>query len=218
MFVRMGPTPLKVAAVVAFVLIAGVVAAVNYQQILNPRKPAFAQDEFDCASFNSQAEAQAELRRDPSDPSGLDGPIGTASDGTAGVACEVYPYNDPARDETPVVVGSGSASTSGSASASSNASASIPPDKTIPTPSPKSSPPTKTPPPASSPPTKTPSRKSPARNSNASPPSSATASPTPQPPRDLFNAGGPKSGPVPLMADGDCPEEFPVKQNELCYP
>jgi hypothetical protein len=56
---------LKVAAVVAFVLGAGVVAAVNYQQILNPTKPAFAQDEFDCASFDSQAEAQAELRRDP---------------------------------------------------------------------------------------------------------------------------------------------------------
>jgi hypothetical protein len=159
MFVRMVPTPLKVAAVVAFVLVAGVVAALNYQQILNPTKPAFAQDQFDCASFNSQAEAQAELRRDPSDPSGLDGPIGTASDGTAGVACEVYPYNDPARDETPVDVSGSSASASGSASASSSASASIPPDKTIPAPPPTSNPATKTRPPASSPPTKTPSRK-----------------------------------------------------------
>jgi hypothetical protein len=90
----MGTRPLKLAAVVAFVLLAGVVAAVNNQQILNPSKPALAQDEFDCASFNPQAEAQAELRRDPSDPSGLDGPIGVASDGTAGVACEVYPYED----------------------------------------------------------------------------------------------------------------------------
>src|SRR5215208_2927764 len=118
MFVRMVTTPLKVTAVVAFVLVAGVVAAVNYQQILAPTKPALAQDQFDCASFNSQADAQAELRRDPSDPSGLDGPIGTASDGTSGVACEVYPYNDPARDETPVDVGGGSASASSSASAS----------------------------------------------------------------------------------------------------
>jgi hypothetical protein len=66
----MGPTPLKLAAVVAFVLVAGVVAAVNYQHMLNPSKPALAQDEFDCASFDSQADAQAELRRDPSDPSG----------------------------------------------------------------------------------------------------------------------------------------------------
>ena len=62
--VRMRTTLLKLAAVVAFVLIAGVVGAVTIQQILNPRKAAFAQDEFDCASFNSQAEAQAELRRD----------------------------------------------------------------------------------------------------------------------------------------------------------
>jgi hypothetical protein len=214
----MGTTPSKLAAVVAFVLVAGVVAAVNYQQILNPSNPAFAQDEFDCASFNSQAEAQAELRRDPSDPSGLDGPIGTASDGTAGVACEVYPYNDPARDETPVDVSGSSASASGSASASSSASASIPPDKTIPTPPPTSNPPTKTRPPASSPPTKTPSRKSPASNSNASAPSSASASPTPQPPSDLFNSGGPINGPLPLMPDGSCPEEFPVKHNGLCYP
>jgi hypothetical protein len=97
MFFRMVPTPLKLAAVVTFVLVAGVVAALTFQQI-NPTNPALAQDEFDCASFNSQAEAQAELRRDPSDPSGLDGPIGTASDGTSGVACEVYPYDDPARD------------------------------------------------------------------------------------------------------------------------
>jgi hypothetical protein len=74
---------LKVAAVVAFVLVAGVVAAVNYQQIPDPSKPALAQDQFDCASFDSQADAQAELRRDPSDPSGLDGPIGTASDLTS---------------------------------------------------------------------------------------------------------------------------------------
>jgi hypothetical protein len=55
----MVPTPLKLAAVVTFVLVAGVVTAVTIQQILNPRKAAFAQDQFDCASFNSQAEAQA---------------------------------------------------------------------------------------------------------------------------------------------------------------
>jgi hypothetical protein len=207
---RMVPTPFKVAAVVAFVLVAGVVASMTYEQILNPSNPALAQDEFDCASFNSQAEAQAELRRDPSDPSGLDGPIGTASDGTSGVACEVYPYDDPARDETPVEIGTGSAPASGSPPASS------PPTTTITTPPPTSSPPSKTiptPAPASSPPTKTPPSKS-----NASPLSSASASPTPQPPRDLFNAGGPTSGPVPLMPDGSCPREFPVKHNGLCYP
>jgi hypothetical protein len=205
---RMGTTPLKVAAVVAFVLVAGVVAALNLQQILNPSNPALAQDQFDCASFDSQADAQAELRRDPSDPSGLDGPIGTASDGTSGVACEVYPYDNPARDETPIDVGGGS-----------------PPSTTIITPPPTSSPPSTTittSPPTTSPPTKTPPAstprtKTPPRNSNASPPSSASASPTPQPPRDLFNAGGPSNGPVPLMPDGGCPEAFPVEQNGLCY-
>jgi hypothetical protein len=209
MFVRMGTTPLKVAAVVAFMLVTGVVAAVNYQQIFNPSNPAFAQDEFDCASFNSQAEAQAELRRDPSDPSGLDGPIGTASDGTAGVACEVYPYDDPARDETPVDVG---ASSPPATTITTPPPTSSPPSTTIATPPPKSIPPTKTPPPASSSPTKTPPRKS-----NSSPLSSASASPTPQPPRDLFNAGGPTHGPVPLMPDGDCPVEYPEKHNGLCY-
>jgi hypothetical protein len=209
MFVRMVTTPLKVAAVVAFVLIAGVVGAVNYQQILNPTKPALAQDEFDCASFDSQAEAQAELRRDPSDPSGLDGPIGTASDGTSGVACEVYPYDNPARDETPVDVGGSSPP---STTITTPPPTSSPPTTTITTPPPTTSPPTKTPPPASTPRTRTPPR-----NSNASPPSSASASPTPQPPRDLFNAGGPSNGPVPLMPDGDCPVEYPVKHNGLCY-
>jgi hypothetical protein len=76
----MVPTPLKLAAVVAFVLVAGVLAALNYQQILYSSKPALAQDEFDCASFGSQAEAQAELRRDPSDPSGLASVPWTVSD------------------------------------------------------------------------------------------------------------------------------------------
>jgi hypothetical protein len=40
--------------------------------------------DLDCADFDSQAEAQAELRSDPSDPNGLD-----AEDD--GVACESLP-------------------------------------------------------------------------------------------------------------------------------
>lgn len=44
-------------------------------------------DQFDCASFDSQEEAQAELESDPSDPSNLD-----ADDD--GRACEVYDYGD----------------------------------------------------------------------------------------------------------------------------
>jgi Excalibur calcium-binding domain len=64
-------------------------------------EPAFAQDVLNCDDFNSQAEAQAELRRDPSDPNGLDEDDG-ADDG---IACEVTDYPDPARDEVPVLPG-----------------------------------------------------------------------------------------------------------------
>jgi hypothetical protein len=44
-------------------------------------------DQFDCASFDSQEEAQAELESDLSDPSNLD-----ADDD--GIACEVFDYGD----------------------------------------------------------------------------------------------------------------------------
>ncbi len=34
----------------------------------------------------------------------------------------------------------------------------------------------------------------------------------------LLEAGGPGDGPVPLMPGGGCPEEFPLQENEACYP
>ena len=55
---------------------------------------------------------------------------------------------------------------------------------------------------------------------------SATLQPTPQPtpqpapqPRDpgLLDAEGPSHGPLPLMSDGSCPREFPVKRGDACY-
>jgi len=50
--------------------------------------PVMAQDgDLDCADFDSQAEAQAELESDPSDPNGLD-----ADDD--GEACETFDYGD----------------------------------------------------------------------------------------------------------------------------
>jgi hypothetical protein len=197
---RMGPTPLKVAAVIAFVLVAGMVARIGYQQSVSP---AYGQDEdprvgLDCDDYNSQAEAQAALREDPSDPNVLDEDEGPDD----GIACETTSYDDPARDEIPVAAAVGNG-------------ASSPPATTITTPPPTTSPPATTittPPPTSSPPPKTPPP-----TTSASPPSSATASPNPEPPGDLFNAGGPTNGPVPLMPDGGCPEEFPVKHNGLCY-
>jgi hypothetical protein len=35
---------------------------------------------------------------------------------------------------------------------------------------------------------------------------------------NLLEAGGPASGPVPLMPDGGCPREFPTKREGLCHP
>jgi hypothetical protein len=95
----MGSKLLTLAALV-LVFAIGFTARLAYEHTL---RPAFAQDEDprtgqDCADFDSQADAQAELRRDPSDPNVLDEDDG-ADDG---IACETYPYDNPARDETPV--------------------------------------------------------------------------------------------------------------------
>ena len=48
----------------------------------------------------------------------------------------------------------------------------------------------------------------------------ASASPDPRPTQNdnLFDSGGPTNGPVPLMPDGGCPVEYPVKHDGLCYP
>jgi len=35
---------------------------------------------------------------------------------------------------------------------------------------------------------------------------------------NLLDAGGPTSGPVPLMPEGGCPREFPTKRDGACYP
>jgi hypothetical protein len=77
--------------------------------------PAWAQspqegDLYDCDDFTYQEEAQRVYDRDPSDPYGLDGPIGPASDGIPGKACEELPSradsdgtpgNDQYADEPP---------------------------------------------------------------------------------------------------------------------
>ncbi len=56
--------------------------------------------------------------------------------------------------------------------------------------------------------------------------SANTSSPQPQSPLtgggqsrygNLFEAGGPSSGPVPLMPNGSCPREFPTMRNGACY-
>src|SRR5215212_9357990 len=40
--------------------------------------------------------------------------------------------------------------------------------------------------------------------------------PEPAPPPPLMKAGGPQRGPVPVMPNGTCPKEFPVKQGGTC--
>ena len=41
--------------------------------------------------------------------------------------------------------------------------------------------------------------------------------PNPPPPAPPFNAGGPKTGPVPIMPDGSCPKEYPDRRGDACY-
>ena len=51
-------------------------------------------------------------------------------------------------------------------------------------------------------------------------PSPAASSPSPAPTTggdDLFKAGGPTEGPVPLMPGGECPSEYPVLKDGACY-
>jgi hypothetical protein len=82
----------------ALVLVSGIVLRVAWESF---DEPALAQDILNCEDFDSQADAQAELRGNPSDPNGLDEDDG-ADDG---IACETYPYDNPARDEIPVLPG-----------------------------------------------------------------------------------------------------------------
>jgi hypothetical protein len=116
---RMGNTTSKL-VMVGLVLVAGFVLRSTYEQIIYPSKSAAAQaDQYDCASFGSQASAQVELDSDPSDPNNLD------SDGN-GIACDNYPYGTSssvaASTPAPTIVPPDT--TSASASPSSNSSAS----------------------------------------------------------------------------------------------
>jgi hypothetical protein len=54
--------------------------------------------------------------------------------------------------------------------------------------------------------------------SGSSSASASAGSTLDSPPRtDLFDSGGPTTGPFPLMPDGTCPKEFPVKRGGACY-
>jgi hypothetical protein len=91
--------------IVGLVLASGITLRVAWEELANPTTPAFAQtDQYDCESFGSQESAQAELERNPDDPSNLDPDLD-------GQACEDYDYG-----------GSGSASPTSTATPTSSAS------------------------------------------------------------------------------------------------
>ncbi len=149
--------------------------------------PAAAQAEGNCGDFSSQADAQASLREDPSDPNNLD------EDGD-GIACLNARYSNPERDVIPVPRdGDTPGNTSGTTTSE--------PTTPRPTPSPTPQPgPTPSPTPQPAPP----------------PQPDPTPGPTPGS-GTLMNAGGPSAGPAPLMPDGTCPAEYPVKRGGACY-
>jgi hypothetical protein len=61
------------------------------------------------------------------------------------------------------------------------------------------------------------SASAPPRSPNPKGSASTSAPASRKPKRNLFDSGGPENGPVPLMADGGCPAEFPVERANLCY-
>ncbi|HEV2093350.1 MAG TPA: hypothetical protein VGR18_09330 [Rubrobacter sp.] len=115
------------------VLVVGVVGRITYERVLNTDTPAYAQDEDptigrDCDDFRSQAEAQAALREDPTDPDVLDEDQGPDD----GIACGTTAYDDPATDLTPVAAAVGDG---GSASPTPTTSSPAPTTTSSPAPS-----------------------------------------------------------------------------------
>lgn len=51
----------------------------------------------------------------------------------------------------------------------------------------------------------------------ASTPKPGSQKPKSKPERNLFESGGPTSGPLPLMPNGGCPQEFPEQRGKACY-
>jgi hypothetical protein len=170
--------------IVALVLLSGFTLRMAWEELANPKSPAFAQsDLYDCESFGSQQSAQAQLERDLSDPYNLD-------PNANGVACEGYDYGGG---------GGSSSATTPSASATQDdptASASATQEEEDTT-------------------------ASPSATQDASTASASAAAQEDKDPvagsKNLFDAGGPASGPAPLLADGSCPSEYPIERGGACY-
>jgi hypothetical protein len=89
-------------------LVVGVTGRIAYERVVNTATPAYAQAEDptigrDCDDFRSQAEVQAALRENPTDPDLLDEDEGPDD----GIACGTTAYDDPATDLTPVAAAVG---------------------------------------------------------------------------------------------------------------
>jgi hypothetical protein len=68
--------------------------------------------------------------------------------------------------------------------------------------------------------TSSPAPKTPSPAPETPSPAPESPAPAPDPPPDsgtLMNAGGPTTGPVPMMPNGSCPRELPVKRDGACY-
>src|SRR4028119_1504920 len=127
---RMGTRMFILVALLA--LVVGVTGRITYERVVNTTTPAYAQDEDptigrDCDDFRSQAEAQAALREDPSDPDVLDEDEGPDD----GIACETTAYDDQTTDLTPVAAAVGDGG-----SASPTPTTSSPPPTTTSSPAP----------------------------------------------------------------------------------
>jgi endonuclease YncB( thermonuclease family) len=48
-------------------------------------------------------------------------------------------------------------------------------------------------------------------------PTTPAPPPPPLPDRTVLDSGGPEYGPVPLMPDGGCPHEYPMRRDHACY-
>jgi len=61
------------------------------------------------------------------------------------------------------------------------------------------------------------SPKTPATPPKTPSPAPKTPSPAPKDSGTLMNAGGPTTGPMPMMPNGSCPREFPTVRDSACY-
>ena len=188
---RMGTKMFIVAAVL--VLVVGVVGRITYERVLNTDTPAYAQDEDptigrDCDDFRSQAEAQAALREDPTDPDVLDEDQGPDD----GIACGTTTYDDPATDLTPVAAAVGDG---GSASPTPTTSSPAPTTTSSPAPTTTSSP----------------------APSDTGASQDQYDDGSGDRPGDMLNSGASGPGPVLTLPDGSCIPAYPDKRNGYCY-